>query len=111
AAYYLRNGTANGFLPHDAVSVSRERFVGTGLQERVKLRNESTERIEVDVTIEAEADFADIISVKHHDFSLGDPEHAQPLPPPAPAALDGDGSRLSIVDPRGPPGTRARFSG
>jgi glycogen debranching enzyme len=110
AAFYLRNGTANGFLPHDAVSVSRERFVGTGMQERVKLRNESTERIEVDVTIAVEADFADIISVKHHDFSLGDPEHAQPLPPPAPAALDGEGSRLSIVDPRGDLATRLRFS-
>jgi glycogen debranching enzyme len=110
AAFYLRNGTANGFLPHDAVSVSRERFVGTGMQERVKLRNESTERIELDLVLEAEADFADIISVKHHDFSLGDPEHAQPLPPPAPAALDGDGSRLAIVDPRGDLATRLRFS-
>ena len=110
AAFYLRNGTANGFLPHDAVSVSRERFVGTGMQERVRLRNESTERIELDVALEAEADFADIISVKHHDFSLGDPEHALPLPPPAPAALDGDGSRLSIVDPRGDLATRLRFS-
>src|SRR6478735_3484640 len=89
AAFYLRNGIANGFLPRDAISISRERFVGTGMQERVMLRNESTERIELDVVLEAEADFADIISVKHHDFSLREPAHAEPLPPPAPATLDG----------------------
>ena len=110
AAFYLRNGVANGFLPRDAISISRQRFVGTGMQERVTLRNEYTKRIEVEVAIEAEADFADIISVKHHDFSLGDPALAQPLPPPAPATLDSDDSRLSIVDPRGDLATRLRFS-
>ena len=86
AAFYLRNGTANG-LPRDAVSIARERFVGTGLQERLALRNECPEPLELRVALEAESDFADIISVKHHDFSLGDPEHALPLPPPAPATL------------------------
>ena len=110
AAFYLRNGTANGFLPRDAISISRERFVGTGMQERVALRNECPKRIELEVVLEAEADFADIISVKLHDFALGDPELAQPLPPPAPATLDGDDSRLSIVDPRGDLATRLRFS-
>ena len=34
AAFYLRNGTANG-LPRDALSIARERFVGTGMQERI----------------------------------------------------------------------------
>ena len=87
AAFYLRNGTANG-LPRDSISIARERFVGTGMQERITLRNESPERLELDVALEAEADFADIISVKLHDFSLGDPELAQPLPPPAPTTHD-----------------------
>jgi len=109
AAFYLRNGTSNG-LPKDAVSISRERFVGTGLQEKVALRNESTERIEVELALEAEADFADIISVKLHDFSLGDPEHAQPLPPPAPTTYDEARRQLSITDPRGDCGTRLVFS-
>jgi glycogen debranching enzyme len=109
AAFYLRNGTANG-LPRDAISIARERFVGTGLQEKVTLRNESTERIELDVSLEAEADFADIISVKLHDFSLGDPELAQPLPPPAPVTHDERRSQVSIVDPRGDLGTRLVFS-
>ena len=109
AAFYLRNGTANG-LPRDAISISRRRFVGTGMQEKVTLRNESPERIEVEVALEVEADFADIISVKLHDFSLGDPELAQPLPPPAPATHDEGRSQMSIVDPRGDLGTRLLFS-
>jgi glycogen debranching enzyme len=109
AAFYLRNGTAHG-LPKDSISIARERFVGTGLQEKVTLRNESTEPIELEVALEAEADFADIISVKLHDFSLGDPEHAQPLPPPAPTTYDEERSQLSITDPRGDCGTRLVFS-
>ena len=109
AAFYLRNGTSND-LPKDAISISRERFVGTGLQEKVALRNESTERIELELALEAEADFADIISVKLHDFSLGDPEHAQPLPPPAPTTYDEARRQLSITDPRGDCGTRLVFS-
>ena len=109
AAFYLRNGTANG-LARDSVSIARERFVSVGMQERVTLRNESPERLEIDVALEAEADFADIISVKLHDFSLGDPELAQPLPPPAPAVTDESGQRISIVDPRGDIGTRLSFS-
>src|SRR5574341_79893 len=48
AAFYLRNGTANG-LPRDAISISRQRFVRLGMQERVTVRNECTSRIEIDV--------------------------------------------------------------
>jgi glycogen debranching enzyme len=94
AAFYLRNGTTNG-LPRDAISISRNRFVSVGMQERVMIRNESPERLEIDVALEVESDFADIISVKLHDFSLGDPELARPLPPPAPMTNDDTGERLS----------------
>ncbi len=110
AAFYLRNGTANGRLPRDAISIARERFIGTGMQEKVTLRNETTERLDLELALEAEADFADIISVKLHDFSLGDPEHAQPLPPPAPSTYDAERGQVSIVDPRGDLGTRLVFS-
>ena len=109
AAFYLRNGTANG-LPRDAISISRERFIGTGMQERITLRNESPEPLELAVALETEADFADIISVKLHDFSLGDPELAQPLPPPAPTTHDEARRRVSIVDPRGDLGTELVYS-
>ena len=40
AAFYLRNPSVNG-LPHDALSIARERFVGTGMQERIAVRNET----------------------------------------------------------------------
>jgi glycogen debranching enzyme len=109
AAFYLRNRTANG-LPKDSMSIARERFVGTGMQERVFVRNESPERLEIELVLEAASDFADIISVKHHDFSLGDPELAQELPPPAPVTYDEGRNQLAIVDPLGDLGTRLVFS-
>src|SRR5262249_30748937 len=109
AAFYLRNRTANG-IPKDSISISRERFVGTGLQERIFVRNESPDQLEIELALEAEADFADIISVKHHDFSLGDPELAQELPAPAPSTYDEERNQLSIVDPKGDLGTRLVFS-
>jgi glycogen debranching enzyme len=109
AAFFLRNRTA-GRLPHDALSVSRERFVGSGLQERVAVRNESMQRIELTLSLELQADFADIISVKNHDFALGDPENAGPLPPPAPARLADENRLLVIEEPRGDLSTRVRLS-
>jgi glycogen debranching enzyme len=109
AAFYLRNRTVNG-LPKDSISIARERFVGTGMQERVFVRNESPERLEIELVLEAASDFADIISVKHHDFSLGDPELAQELPPPAPVTYDEGRNQLAIVDPLGDLGTRLVFS-
>ena len=99
AAFYLRNAP-NG-IPHDALSISRERFLGTAMQERVTVRNESMERRDFELSLEVAADFADIISVKLHDFALGDPVHAQPLPPPAPAKYNESRGQLSIVDPAG----------
>ena len=83
AAFYLRNANVNG-LPHDSLSIARERFVGTGMQERIAVKNECMQRLDFELSLELAADFADIISVKLHDFALGDPEHAPDLPPPAP---------------------------
>jgi glycogen debranching enzyme len=109
AAFFTRN-RIGGNLPHDSVSISRERFVASGLQERIGVRNESMERLEFELSLELAADFADIISVKNHDFALGDPEHAAPLPPPAPATLEDGGHRITIEDPRGDLRTRVRLS-
>src|SRR5437867_12364488 len=47
AAFYLRNRNANG-LPKDAISISRERFIGSGMQERITVRNESPNPLELD---------------------------------------------------------------
>jgi glycogen debranching enzyme len=100
AAFFLRNGNSDG-LPHDALSIARERFVGTGMQERIAVRNVSMERLEFDLSVEFEADFADIITVKNHDFALGDPAHAPPLPPSAPRRHDVDRNHVLIEDPAG----------
>src|SRR5262245_10212592 len=95
AAFYLRNPLAG--LPQDALSIARSRFVGESMQERVVIRNESMETLSFEVGLELGSDFADIFSVKEHDFTLGDPENARPLPPPVAADWDEDGS-VCFVD-------------
>src|SRR3982751_3391488 len=84
AAFFLRNPPASG-LGQDQVSIVRERFVGEGMQDVVGLTNHSMETVSFELGLEFAADFADILSVKQHDFALGDPEAANPLPPPVPA--------------------------
>jgi len=109
AAFFLRNPNADG-LPHDALSISRERFVTTGMRERIALRNETMETLGFELSLELEADYADIISVKLHDFSLGDPEHAPNLPPPAPWTHDEERRQLLIEAPPGDLRTRIALS-
>jgi glycogen debranching enzyme len=109
AAFYLRNANVDP-LPGDALSIARERIVGTGMQEHLTIRNESTERLDFALGLEIATDFADIISVKLHDFALGDPEHAPPLPPHAPAGFDASRRELVIEDPRGDLRTRVAVS-
>ena len=109
AAFYLRNAHVNG-LPHDALSIARERFVGTGMQERIAVTNETMKKLEFELSLELAADFADIISVKLHDFALGDPEHAPALPPSAPATHDETHRAILIEDPAGDLRTRVILS-
>ena len=105
AAFYLRNPRVNG-IPHDALSIARRRFVGTGMQERIAVQNETMDALEFELSVELAADFADIISVKGYDFALGDPETAGALPPPAPATLDEGRQEIVITDPGGQLRTR-----
>jgi glycogen debranching enzyme len=100
ASFFLRNPRVAD-LPHDSLSISRERFVTTGMRERITVRNESMQTLEFELSLEVAADFADIITVKLHDFSLGDPENAPPLPDPAPGAFDRGRQQLLIVAPPG----------
>jgi glycogen debranching enzyme len=79
AAFFMRNPLAGG-LAQDVLSIRRERFVGDGMQDSFTVQNESMERVEFDLTLEVGADFADIFAVKDHDFALGDPVRAKPLP-------------------------------
>ena len=98
AAFYLRNApTAQ--LPQDVVSVVRERFVGEGMQDHLTVRNETSMPLRFPVELEVDADFADIITVKEHDFALGNPFLARPLPPSAPLRRNDDGRVLVLEEP------------
>ncbi|MFO7571122.1 MAG: glycogen debranching N-terminal domain-containing protein [Gaiellaceae bacterium] len=109
ASFYLRNPVVGG-IPHDSLSISRERFVRTGLHERIAIRNESMAPMAFELSLEIETDFADIISVKQHDFALGDPENAPPLPAPAPARGDEPHGQIVFDDPDGDLRTRVVLS-
>jgi glycogen debranching enzyme len=109
AAFYLRNAPLDG-IPRDSLSIVRQRFIGTALRERISVRNETVEPLELEVALEIAADFADIITVKLHDFALGDPQHPPPLPPPAPVRADAMGREVTIEDPRGDLATRLVLS-
>ena len=78
---------------------------GDGMTERIALRNEGMAPVSFPVEIELGADFADILSVKSHDFSFGDPAQAALLPAGAPrprrstTSMRIDGRRR-LSDPR-----------
>ena len=98
AAFYLRNPVANG-LVQDSLSIARERFVGNGMQDYLVVRNETAASLRFELTLDVGTDFADIISVKEHDFALGDPLHARPLPQPA--AIRDDGANQLVLEEQG----------
>ncbi|HEX4931211.1 MAG TPA: glycogen debranching N-terminal domain-containing protein [Gaiellaceae bacterium] len=97
AAFYLRNPVVPG-LPQDTLSIWRERFVGEGMQDHLILRNESAEPLSFELELEVGTDFADIITVKEHDFALGHPATARPLPPPAAARFDAVANQLVLEE-------------
>lgn len=109
AAYFLRNPLTDR-LPLDSVLIKRERFVGDGMQDHIVLTNETTSPLELRLELALAADFADIISVKEWDFSLGDPIHARPLPDPVQVAYDDEHNRFVLVDPDSLMRTQVIFS-
>jgi glycogen debranching enzyme len=98
AAFFLRNPLA-GELHPDELSISRTRFIGEGMQEHLAVRNHSRRHIEFELALDLGNDFADIFAVKAYDFSLGDPEHAPPLPPLAEAVYDEAENQFLLNDP------------
>src|SRR6186713_266384 len=97
AAFYLRDPVVPG-LPQDTLSIARERFIGEGMQDHLILRNESAEPLSFELELEVGTDFADIITVKEHDFALGHPETARPLPPAAAARFDAEANQLVLEE-------------
>ena len=100
AAFFLRNPMSDN-LPLDAVSIKRERFVGEGMQDNIVLQNQTMEPVSLRLELDLGADFADVISVKEWDFSLGDPKHARPLPDPVEPRWDEENNQFVLTDPEG----------
>jgi glycogen debranching enzyme len=96
AAFYLRNPPVD--MAPDSVSIARERFVGDGMQDWIRVQNQSMERVSFELALELGSDFADIFSVKNWDFSFGDPEHAKPLPDPVAPRFDENTNQFVLVD-------------
>jgi glycogen debranching enzyme len=97
AAFYLRNPLAGG-LPQDSLTVSRHRFVGDNMQETIVVENETLSPLSFELAIDVGTDFADIMSVKEHDFTLGHPKDAPPLPPLAGYRVDEGRRELVFSD-------------
>jgi glycogen debranching enzyme len=100
AAFYLRNPLHRD-LPQDSVAIVRERLVSDVMQDRIVVENVATEPVAFELALEVGSDFADIFAVKEHDFALGDPVAAPPLPDPVEPEADGDGLVLSDRDADG----------
>ena len=98
AAFYLRNPLAAG-LAQDSLAIVRERFVSDTMQDRIAVENVTPEPVSFELALEVASDFADIFAVKAHDFALGDPRRAEPLPEPVPAAFDQRHRQFVLDDP------------
>ena len=97
AAFYLRNPRAD--LAPDVLSIARERFVGEGMQDSLRVENHGMEPLSFELALRFGADFADIFAVKDYDFALGDPDAAEPLPPAVEPGFDTDNNQFLFVDP------------
>jgi glycogen debranching enzyme len=100
AAFYLRNPLADG-LDQDEVSIIRERFVGEAMQDRLLVQNQAMRPVAFDLSLEIASDFADIFAVKDYDFALGDPTHADPLPPLVQPRFDEENNQFLLADESG----------
>jgi glycogen debranching enzyme len=100
AAFFLRNPLAGG-LRADELLIRRERFVTDDLQEHVVVTNLAGDAITLELAFELASDFADILSIKHHDFALGDPDLAGALPPPVELIAGETPQSAHLHDPGG----------
>jgi glycogen debranching enzyme len=66
--FFLALGTGTVYID-SPVSIVRQRAVGGGFHERLKIVNHRAKPIELDVRVEAAADFADLFQVKDAQFS------------------------------------------
>jgi glycogen debranching enzyme len=100
AAFYLRNPPAGG-LPQDTISITRHRFVGEGMQDVIVVQNQGMNALSFELALELGTDFADILTVKEHDFALGDPARARPLPPAVDGRYESQDNQFVLREPNG----------
>jgi glycogen debranching enzyme len=108
ARFVFRNPAAGGLRP-DELSIERERFVGEGMYERIHVENHSHRRVETELALELEADFADIFSVKDLDPGFGNPASVT-LPPPRAPSWREHGTTAVFADETFPARTIVHFS-
>jgi glycogen debranching enzyme len=97
ATFFLRNPLA-GDLGSDDVSIKRDRFVGDGMQEHIVVQNHAPRPVEFELALDVGSDFADIFAVKAYDFTLGDPDHAPPLPELIDPTYEEDDNQFVFAD-------------
>ena len=100
-AYFCLRNRPSGTLPENALLISRDRFVGGGMQDRLVATCRSIEPIGFELGLELEGDFADIITVKEHAIVAGPPAGLRPLPQPGVRHLDASGRELVLADADG----------
>jgi glycogen debranching enzyme len=98
AAFFLRN-RASERLPQDTLAIMRRRFVGDAMQDNVAVQNMGVRPVSFELALELGSDFADIFTVKAHDFALGDPLHASALPALVVPRFDGQNNQFVLEDP------------
>jgi glycogen debranching enzyme len=96
AGFVLRNPLADGLEPNE-LSVERERFVGDVMEERIAVENHGHRRVDVELALELEADFADIFVVKSLEPGFGLTSDAK-LPAPRPLERADDGMLVFADD-------------
>ena len=73
------------------------------MQDRLVVQNQGMRSVSLELGIEVACDFADIFAVKDYDFALGDPEHAEPLPPLVKCVYDEENNQFLLEDETGVP--------
>jgi glycogen debranching enzyme len=109
AAFCLRNPVSER-LPADTLSIMRRRFVGAAMQDHLLVQNQSRDGVTFELALELGNDFADIFAVKAHDFALGDPLHADPLPPLVEPRFDDEQNQFVLEDSAEPARTQVILS-
>jgi len=108
ARFVFRNPDSGGLRPNE-LSIERERFVGDCMQEKLHVENHGRRRVETELALELEADFADIFAVKDLDPGFGHPASVT-LPPPRTPTWREDGTTAVFADEGFPARTIVHFS-